>query len=170
MAMPKRFLVTGLLVLLLVGFATFIASPRASAEAISNTTISTFSFVGQEVFSCNGSAFLITDGTIQVVSHTTLLPNGDFSAHNEVTWQGVKAIDEATNASYEEVGTNGSGVKGSVDNFFSNQGATTETIATNTQLVGQGTAPNIGFNEIIHLTYNADGTLTAEFDHLRMDC
>src|SRR5258708_2433644 len=103
MAILKRSLVAGLFVLLLVaGFATFIAAPRASAEAISNTMTFTFSMVGQDVFSCNGSVFLITAGNIQVVSHTTLLANGDLSARNEVTWQGVKATDVATGAAYEE--------------------------------------------------------------------
>ncbi|HEU5369304.1 MAG TPA: hypothetical protein VFU69_12605 [Ktedonobacterales bacterium] len=165
MQVLKRSLVVSLVVLLLAGFATFIASPRASAQAAPDTTIFTFSFVGQEIGDgCTGETVLVTSGEIQVVVHSNQLPNGDMQFDSTVTLQDGKAVGETSGIQYEMIQANSATTHETSDGF-----ADQETVTTNGRLVAPGPGNNSLFHEVSHITF-ANGQLTAVFDHLTIDC
>jgi len=50
------------------------------------------------------------------------------------------------------------------------QGAATFTFVSNFRIIGKGTAPNLLIHELGHVTFNPDGTMTAEINSASVEC
>ena len=107
---------------------------------------------------CNGDTVELT-GSTHILTSVTI--NGNhFSADMLFQRQGVSGTDLTTGAKYQ--GTGVSHVQFS-DNFVNGQRQFTT--ADSFQFIGQGSAPNLVFDEEGHLTFNANGDVTADFSN-----
>lgn len=115
---------------------------------------------------CNGDTVTLT-GSEHLLISTTISSDGDhFTADIVLNHQGVSGTDLTTGANYQ--GTGGSHVQES-GNLLNGQ----EQISTNDnfQLIGQGSAPNVVFEQEGHLTINANGTFVVDFgDPFNISC
>ena len=79
--------------------------------------------------------------------------------------QGISGTGETTGAKYQATGVTLQSFKASLQNGQANL-----TFVNNFRIIGQGPGNNYLVHETMHLTINADGTLTVLFDNLSIDC
>jgi hypothetical protein len=80
--------------------------------------------------------------------------------------QGIVGFGESTGDKYQATGvTKDSSFKGSFQN-----GQFSQTYVNNFRILGQGPGNNYLVHETIHITFNADGTLTVFHDNFSVDC
>lgn len=79
--------------------------------------------------------------------------------------QGVTGTGEVTGASYHATGVTQQTFKTSLQN-----GQGTLSFVNNFRIIGQGTGNNFLVHETMHLTFNADGTLTVTHDDFSAEC
>ena len=121
-------------------------------------TESVFDPCSNEVVDLLGSAHLVGDGTVN---------NNTVHVIAQVSEQ-LTGTGEASGASYRVNATAHAEFNIDVDPV-TNTGEETFPLATE-QLIGQGNVPNANVQLFIHVTVNADGTLTASIDHIRASC
>ena len=114
---------------------------------------------------CNGDTVALT-GSDHILMSVTISNDGShFSADAHFQRQGLSGTDLTTGAKYQ--GTGASQVQFS-GNFVNSQ----EQISTHDsfQFIGQGSAPNLVFDQDGHLTFNANGDVTADFGNFSISC
>ena len=79
--------------------------------------------------------------------------------------QGIRGAGETTGAKYQATGVTLQSFKTSLRNSQANL-----TFVNNFRIIGQGPGNNYLVHETMHITINADGTLTVLFDNLSIDC
>jgi hypothetical protein len=79
--------------------------------------------------------------------------------------QGISGTGEVTGATYHATGVTRQSFKSSLQNGQANL-----TFVNNFRIIGQGPGNNFLVHETLHLTFNADGTLTVSLDNLTVDC
>jgi hypothetical protein len=79
--------------------------------------------------------------------------------------QGITGTGETTGLKYQATGITQQSFKSSLQNGQANL-----TFVNNFRIIGQGPGNNYLVHETMHLTFNADGTLTVLFDNLTVDC
>jgi hypothetical protein len=79
--------------------------------------------------------------------------------------QGITGTGETTGLKYQATGITQESFKSSLQN-----GQANFTFVNNFRIIGQGPGNNFLVHETMHLTINADGTLTVSFDNLTVDC
>jgi hypothetical protein len=125
-------------------------SPAAAAG--SGTTITRDDVTGDTV-ACVGETLTVTSGSFQVVTREALTPSGVFHVIVEGNAQNVKAVS-TSGASYQLPG-------GFWVEFNATPGATTETDVGVFNVIGQGDAPDFRVHDIVHITIDAIGVITA---------
>jgi hypothetical protein len=152
-----------LAVVVLGGLATVTAA-QAANTTITNTS---FSVSFSEFVPCaNGGAGETVDftGTVHSLLRTTI--NGNrFSQTFEGNYQGVTGTGETTGDTYVGNGAEHQTFNGSLTN-----GQFTGTFTTHVNFIGKGSAPNLTFSEVAHITVNANGDVTVNFDNFSVDC
>jgi len=145
------------------------ALATVTAAQAGNTTITNTSFpvsFSEFVPCANGGAGEIVDftGTVHSLLRTTI--NGNrFSQTFEGNYQGVTGTGETTGDTYV-----GDGAEHQTFNDSFTNGQFTGTFTTHVNFVGQGSAPNLTFSEVAHITVNANGDVTVNFDNFSVDC
>ena len=169
----RRAPVLGLAVLALAGCdpptdtssAAASASTPASFAAVT-TTDNQKILIDQAVFvdCANGGAgeLVILEGSLHTLFHTTFNQSGFALVKTHSQPQGVSGVGEVTGAKFQ-----GTGV---TQDIFSARIGSEETFVNNFRVIGQGTGNNFTVHEILHVTVNANGTVTASFDRLGADC
>src|SRR5205814_6227317 len=80
--------------------------------------------------------------------------------------QGLSGTGETTGEKYQATGvTKASSFKGSFQN-----GQFTQTYVNNFRIIGQGSGNNFLVHEVLHVTFNANGTVTVFHDNFSIDC
>ena len=110
-----------------------------------------------------GAGELVTfSGTLHEVFHLTI--NGQnflLKLHDQP--QGLKGVGETTGDVYNATGV-------TQDKSRSGTVGFTETFVNNFKLIGPGPGNNLLIHENVHVTVNANGTLTVFHDHFTADC
>jgi hypothetical protein len=93
-----------------------------------------------------------------------------FSGHNvsgtsHFQPQGIVGTGETTGDKYQATGVTRSSFKGSFQN-----GQFTQTFVNNFRIIGQGSGNNFLVHEVLHVTFNANGTVTVFHDNFSIDC
>jgi hypothetical protein len=120
-------------------------------------------FSVQLVNPCNGE-LVDTSGSVHV--DETLTITGQ-TAHMTIhaNPQGVTGGGETTGVTYH-----GTGVAALSQQVSLVNGSANGTFVSRFDFVGQGSVPNFFSDEVMHITANADGTVTASFDVLDTTC
>jgi hypothetical protein len=79
--------------------------------------------------------------------------------------QGISGTGETTGARYNATGVTQQSFKSSLQNGQSNL-----TFVNNFRMIGQGPGNNYLVHETMHITINADGTVTVSHDNFSIDC
>ena len=80
--------------------------------------------------------------------------------------QGLSGTGETTGDKYQATGvTKASSFKGSFQN-----GQFTQTYVNNFRIIGSGSGNNFLVHEVLHVTFNANGTVTVFHDNFSIDC
>jgi hypothetical protein len=149
-----------LLPALFLAAALWLVPATSSAAVIQNVNMP----LNQTVFNpCSGDLF-VASGTIHVVIAETADSSGGFHAHLDVNVSSVTGVGSVTGATYHGVG-------GFWTEFNAHPPFPFETTATNVfGLISTGSSPNLMVTFTLHITVNADGTLTANVARFSLSC
>jgi hypothetical protein len=114
----------------------------------------------------NGGAGEVVDGTVDLHRLVTATVNGNnVSGKFHSQPQGGNLVGLTTGDKYQPTGVTQDHFKGSLQN-----GQYTETFVNNFRIIGQGPGNNALVHEVVHITINANGTVTVFHDSLSVDC
>jgi hypothetical protein len=140
----------------------------ARASAVAFTSVVDFPIdIVQFVPCANGGAGedVALSGTIHEVYHVTFNSNGGATIKIHDNPQGVSGVGLTTGAKYQATG-----VTQDIFNVSGNNGQYSETYINNFRVVGQGPGNNFLVHETFHITFNANGELTAFVDNISTTC
>jgi len=103
-------------------------------------------------------------GPLHTLISTTLTGNS-VSGYFHFQPQGLSGTGETTGAKYNGTGVTEQSFKSSLQNGQANL-----TYVNNFRIIGQGAENNYLVHETLHITINADGTLTVFHDNFSIDC
>jgi hypothetical protein len=103
-------------------------------------------------------------GPLHTLISTTLTGNS-VSGYFHFQPQGLSGTGETTGAKYNGTGVTEQSFKSSLQNGQANL-----THVNNFRIIGQGAGNNYLVHETLHITINADGTLTVFHDNFSIDC
>ncbi len=103
-------------------------------------------------------------GPLHTLISTTLTGNS-VSGYFHFQPQGLSGTGETTGAKYNGTGVTEQSFKSSLQNGQANL-----TYVNNFRIIGQGAGNNYLVHETLHITINADGTLTVFHDNFSIDC
>jgi len=102
------------------------------------------------------------NGTAHSIFHLVDNGDGQFHVKSSTNYQGVTGTGLTTGDKYHAIDVIGS-------TFTIGKGFT-ETLVNNFRIIGAGPGNNIVLHENEHLTFNADGTITATHDDFSITC
>ena len=153
------------LTLVLVG--ALLTMAVASAQAAVTTNDKTVTFALDEFVPCaNGGVGEVVSG--EVLLHaliTATVNNNQTSGKFHFQPQGGTAIGETSGDTYHATGVTQDSFSGSLQN-----GKFTETFVNNFRLIGVGPRNNLLLHTTAHITVNASGETTVEFDKSTEEC
>lgn len=153
---PRR-----LMFLVALGLATLAPAAPASAQANAVTTNERVPLELTVFIPCVPENVTVT-GTLHIVSHTTVNPDGSFHVVSHFNPQGVSGTGDVTGDQYR-----GTGVTHQQFNLNVGQ---TFTFVNNFRFIGQGPGNNSTIHQNVHTTVNANGELTTVVDNFRAEC
>jgi hypothetical protein len=109
-----------------------------------------------EIVDLSGPLHLLVEFTIN---------GNNFSAVIHEQPQGITGTGETTGLSYQETGTMTHAFGGSLQN-----GEFHHTMVDTFNIIGQGPNNNFLMHETEHITINANGTVTVNFDNVSIEC
>jgi hypothetical protein len=142
--------------------AIFTTSANAAIQVNENIPITLSVFVPCAA----GGAGEIVDvsGPLHVLVTFTI--NGNHvSGRQQFQPQGISGTGETTGLTYHATGLTATSFAGSLIN-----GQFTETFINRFDIIGQGPNNNYTVHETAHITVNADGTVTVNFDNFSVEC
>jgi hypothetical protein len=137
---------------------TLAAPPPAKADVVFNGDVA---IVPSIVNPCNGEIVVLT-GTAHVVAEETFTPSGNIHVSTHINAVGVSGVGMTTGAKYS--------ISNSLTEELTFAGATEETVNDTFRIIGQGQVPNFNLHELIHVTINANGTVTVAFETFNETC
>ena len=114
----------------------------------------------------NGGAgeLVLLQGTLHIQQHITI-NNNRATIKSHFQPQGADGVGLTTGDSYNAVG-----VTQEVDTIALTGGATEFTFINNFRLIGQGPDNNLQVHQLVHVTINANGTVTNVIDNSSVEC
>ena len=140
-----------------------VAFPQATAI----TTNDFVPFAQASVVPCaNGGAgeIVLVEGTLHIQQHITI-NNNRVNIKTHFQPQGATGVGLTTGDVYNAVG-----VTQEQDSIPLTGGASEFTFINNFRLIGPGPNNNLQVHQTIHVTINADGTVTTVIDNTSVDC
>lgn len=101
-------------------------------------------------------------GTLHVVFDTTLNNSGGFHTKAHFQPQGVTGIGRTSGDKYQATGVTQQNFNGNVGTQF--------TFVNNFRIIGQGPGNNFLVHQLVHITVNANGEVTAFVDNSSIEC
>jgi hypothetical protein len=145
-----------------------ITAPASALASVSDQSASTFTAnevfpFGFEATEC-GNETVVVSGNLHVAAHSTVTSSGHVQAVLHVNPQNIRGFGVTTSAEYLAPG-----MLQTVSNV-TGPAPVTETYVNNFELIGLGQAPDFTLHQTVRLTINANGEITAAFDHLTTEC
>jgi hypothetical protein len=146
-----------------------LTAPLAPAlRSVTDQSASTFTTnvvipFGFEATECGNETVLVS-GRLHLVMHGTISSSGNVHAVLHVNPQNIRGFGVTTGTEYLAPG-----MLQTVTNM-NGPAPMTETFVNNFELIGQGAAPDFMLHQNMHLTINANGEITAAFDHVTSEC
>lgn len=142
-------------------FALTVSASHAYAASSDGAQSISFPVSGEVFNPCNGDVVDFT-GEFHDVANVTI-NNNSFHIVFQDNAQGIHGIGTPSGVSY-------SGSQH--DNFVLNEtiGASNVTEEGSFTEISQGSAPNFVVHDLLHITVNADGTVTATVDNFTAEC
>ena len=166
----RKKIAIALLTVAALAVVTGLVVRQASADAStysSQTTIpvagTTISYTADPSGACYGEDITLTSGTVLIKSHGTMNQNG-FHGTFDVIRQDIHGVGAQSGAQYVETGTDTGSQTQSWDNGF------TTTMTDHINIVGQGPDNNAVISDVLHLTVNANGDITAVVSDYAITC
>jgi len=153
------------LIAVLMLLITLLAPGSVSAAAETFTVSSSFPIDFLVYIPCaDGGAGELVEltGSLHDVFHVTFTPGGTYRVSFSDNPQGITGTGWTTGDKYQ-----GTGI--TRDNFGGRIGYE-ETFVNNFKIIGQGTDNNFLIHENLHITVNANGTLTVFHDNFSVEC
>ena len=107
---------------------------------------------------------MLVEGTLHIQQHITI-NNNRVTIKSHFQPQGAGGTGLTTGDSYNAVG-----VTQEVDTLALTGGANEFTFTNNFRLIGQGVDNNLQVHQTLHVTINANGTVTTVVDNTSIDC
>jgi len=152
--------------LTLVMLVAALLGPTSALAAADSFTVSQNFLIDIVVFvpCANGGAGEEVEltGNLHDLFHVTFTPSGGFRLSVVDNPQGITGTGFTTGAKYQ-----GTGI--TRDNFGGRVGSE-ETFVNNFRIIGQGPGNNFLVHENLHITVNANGTLTVFRDNFSVEC
>jgi hypothetical protein len=141
----------------------FVATSANAAVQVNTTTD-----ISLQVFvpCAAGGAGEIVDlsGPLHVLLSFTINGN-NISGVQHFQPQGISGTGETTGAKYQATGVTSTTFQQSLQN-----GQASETFINRFDIIGQGPGNNFRVHETAHITFNAAGTVTVNFDDFSVEC
>ena len=110
-----------------------------------------------------GAGEVVTlSGNLHIVLRYTESAGGGIHAGSHFQPQGISGVGETTGDTYHATGV-------TQDEFNATVGVE-ETFINNFRIIGQGPGNNFLVQEVFHITFNANGSITAFVDKFTVDC
>jgi hypothetical protein len=155
-------------VAVLSGVAILVLSATAQAAVETNISVPIAGLQPAQFIPCaNGGAGEYVDftgGNLHILLTYTQTAN-TVSGKFQFQPEGVTAVGETTGDTYQGTGV----TQGTFTATFV-KGAATSTFVNNFRIIGPGPGNNYLEFEVAHVTFNANGTVTADFDRLSVSC
>ena len=150
------------LLALVVPALTFSTTSVARAEVTENVRVPVD--IGVFIPCADGGAgeVVTLSGDLHIVLRYTESQGGAIHAASHFQPQGISGVGETTGDKYQ-----GTGV--TQDEFNATVGVE-ETFVNNFRIIGQGPSNNYLVHSVFHITFNANGSITALVDTLSVDC
>ena len=152
----------------LLSFAAFFTNPFTTVSPAPADQVEHYNFTYNGPFphsvinACNGEE-VVLNGTAHVHEWGTILPNGNTHAHFHQNFSNIVGIGQTTGTVYNCVG--------SYNYHFNTSVGTTETATLTQNLISTvGDGPSFTIQANYHLTVNANGTTTVEFENFNAPC
>jgi hypothetical protein len=146
----------------LIALAVSIAPADAAVQVNDTTNVNLTIFVPCAA----GGAGEIVDlsGPLHTLIAFTINGN-NVSGYFHFQPQGISGIGETTGANYQGTGVTEETFRNSLQNGHANS-----TFVNNFRIIGQGPGNNYLVHETLHVSVNADGTVTVFHDNFSIDC
>ena len=151
-----------MMMMCLVAMTIMVVQANAAVQVNNTTDISISVFIPCAA----GGAGEVVDlsGPLHTLISFTVNAN-NASGYFHFQPQGITGTGETTGLKYQATGITQQSFSGSLQNGQANL-----TFVNNFRIIGQGPGNNFLVHETMHVTINADGTLTVSFDNLTVDC
>jgi hypothetical protein len=151
-----------ILTMCLIAVAVSIAPADAAVQVNDKTNVNLTVFVPCAA----GGAGEVVDlsGPLHTLISFTINGN-NVSGYFHFQPQGVSGTGETTGANYQATGVTQETFKNSLQNGQANL-----TFVNNFRIIGQGPGNNFLVHETMHVSVNADGTVTVFHDNFSIDC
>ena len=149
----------------LAGAMLVLTSASMAGAAAESTQVP---FASQAFVACaNGGDGELIDlsGTLHIVTHTTEDANGGLHTYFHFQPQGATAVGQVTGDIYRAVGVTQQSM-----NIHSSGFPVTQTFVNNFRMIGPGPGNNLQFHQTMHVTIDANGTTTVDFDKPSINC
>ena len=163
----KRLAILPLLAFAVVGCQD---SPTAVADdlspafaAVATTDVENIPLVINVLIPCTGDVVTL-EGTLHLVFHTTFNDN-HFVSKYHFSPQQLTGVSAMTGAKYQGTGV----TQGTTTGSFVN-GQYSDTYVNNFRMIGQGPGNNYLVHSNIHVTFNANGDVTADHENTSVEC
>jgi len=147
---------------LLAVLAIMIAPASAAVQVNDKTDISLTIFVA---CGAGGAGEVVDLGGLLHPLISFTLNGSNVSGYFHFQPQGISGTGETTGIKYQATGVTEESFKNSLQNGQANL-----TFVNNFRIIGQGPGNNFLVHETLHITVNADGTLTVFHDNFSIDC
>lgn len=151
-----------IMMMCLVAMTTMVVQANAAVQVNDKTDINLTVFIPCAA----GGAGEVVDlfGPLHTLMSFTINGN-NVSGYFHFQPQGISGTGETTGDKYQATGLTEQSFKNSLQNGQANL-----TFVNNFRIIGQGPGNNFLVHETMHLTINANGTVTVSFDNLTVDC
>jgi hypothetical protein len=145
-------------------------SPLFGVSANSASTVTTndqvpFSFTAF-VPCANGGAGedVLVNGTLHILTHQTISNSGNVHVKLHSQPQGATGVGQTTGDTYHATGVTQEEIN------LNGPFPITDTFVNNFRIIGPGSNNNLLIHELVHVTINANGVLTAFVDNSSIEC
>jgi opacity protein-like surface antigen len=150
-------------VICIAALLAILVMPAAAAVEVNNTTdISISVFIPCAAGGAGETVDL--SGPLHTLVSVTI-NNNNVSGYTHFQPQGITGTGETTGLKYQATGVTRESFSQSLQN-----GVATLTYVNNFRIIGQGPGNNYLIHETMHVTINADGTVTVSFDNFSASC
>ena len=151
-----------ILTMCLIALAVSIAPADAAVQVIDKTNVNLTVFVPCAAGGV-GEVVDLSGPLLTLISFT--INGNNVSGYFHFQPQGVSGTGETTGANYQATGVTQETFKNSLQNGQANL-----TFVNNFRIIGQGPGNDFLVHETMHVSVNADGTVTVFHDNFSIDC